>query len=295
MPLQDVWDRISLLQEGEPLTVFCRKVDLNYQAMKKSSQRKTAPDTQSLEKIASFFHADLRWLVTGEKSTTRLGLRAGRKLKELRKSRGWSADELAEKLALNAGVLKMYEKGIGQIPLDLLNELAKKLGAPPHEFLLEGESQPVRSPEFKVIQAGSAKHAMTLNEEDFVSIPLTGSAIAAGQPIIQEEAIEDYVLLHVRAVGRRKNLVASRVDGSSMEPMLQSGDIVVIDRNDKKILKNRIYAIFFEDGLTAKYAEKRKDLLILRPVNPNAQVQIVSLKEHPDPVVGRIIGAWKEF
>ncbi len=284
-----------MLQEGEPLTVFCRKVALNYQAMKKSSQRKTAPDTQSLEKIARFFRADLRWLVTGERHTTRLSLRVGRKLKEFRKHKGWSPDELAAKLSLNADVLQMYEKGIGQIPLDLLNELAKKLGAAPHEFLLEGEAHPARPPEFKVIQAASAKPAMKLNEEDFVSIPLTASSIAAGHPIIQENAIEDYVLLHVRAVGRRKNLVASRVDGESMEPMLRSGDIVVIDRNDKKIQKNRIYAIFFEEGLTAKYVEKQKDMLVLRPVNPNAQVQIVSLNEHPDPVVGRIIGAWKEL
>ena len=80
-----------------------------------------------------------------------------------------------------------------------------------------------------------------------------------------------------------------------MEPMLHSGDIVVIDRDDKKMLKNRIFAIFYEEGLTAKYVENQKNLLILRPINPNSQVQIINLQENPDPIVGRVIGAWKEL
>ena len=89
--------------------------------------------------------------------------------------------------------------------------------------------------------------------------------------------------------------MASRVDGDSMEPMLHSGDIVVIDRDDKKLLKNHIFAIYYDEGLTAKYVECQKDLLILRPINPISQVQIINLNEHPDPIVGRVIGAWKEL
>ena len=150
-------------------------------------------------------------------------------------------------------------------------------------------------PELKIYQPTNIKGAPTVKGEDYISIPLTSSSIAAGQPIIQENKIEDYVLLHIRAAKKRKNLVASRVDGDSMEPMLHSGDIVVIDRDDKKMLKNRIFAIFYEEGLTAKYVENQKNLLILRPINPNSQVQIINLQENPDPIVGRVIGAWKEL
>jgi len=38
-----------------------------------------------------------------------------------------------------------------------------------------------------------------------------------------------------------------------------------------------------------------ENLLILRPINPTAEVQIIDLNEHADPIVGRIIGAWKEL
>jgi len=293
MSNKDLWHRISLLQEGQPLTAFCQQVGLNYEAMKKSSQRQTAPDTRSLEKIACHFRTDFHWLVSGDIKISKLSLKAGKRLKHFRKQLGWSLNDLATKTSINATILEFYEKGQAPIPLDLLNDLAKKLNVAPHEFLLEEESHQV--PELKVFQAASAKNAPKLREEDYVSIPLTESSIAAGQPIIQADKIEDYVILHIRAAGRRNNLVASRVDGESMEPMLHSGDIVVIDRDDRRVLKNKIYAIFHEDGLTAKYVERKKDLLILHPLNPTFDPQSIKLQEHPDPIVGRIIGAWKQL
>ncbi|MCH7623238.1 MAG: LexA family transcriptional regulator [Nitrospinae bacterium] len=295
MPAKKIWNRIGLLQEGLALTAFCRQVGLSYQAMKKCSQRQIAPDTKSLVKIARHFRTDFDWLVTGEKKSNKLNVIMGKKIKQFRKMRGWSLNDLAEKVSINLKILDLYEKGQAQISFDLLADLAKKLEVSPHEFLVEEDAYPVQVPELKVFQANSAKNAPKLREEDYVSIPLTESSIAAGQPIIQADKIEDYVLLHIRAAGKRNNLVASRVDGDSMEPMLHSGDIVVIDRDDKRIVKNRIYAIFHEEGLTAKYVERKKELLILRPINPNSDVQIIDLKELPDPIVGRIIGAWKEL
>lgn len=295
MPAKNIWNRIGLFQEGLALTAFCKQVGLNYQSMKKCSQRQTSPDTNSLVKIARHFRTDFDWLATGEKNSNKLNVRMGRKLKQFRKLRGWSLNDLAKKVSSNPKVLELHEKGQAQISLDLLADLAKRLEVMPHEFLVEEEAFPVQIPELKVFQATSAKNAPKLRAEDYVSIPLTESSIAAGQPIIQADKIEDYVLLHIRAAGKRNNLVASRVDGESMEPMLHSGDIVVIDRDDKRVQKKRIFAIFHEEGLTAKYVERKKDLLILRPINPNSDVQIIDLKELSDPIVGRIIGAWKEL
>ncbi len=48
-------------------------------------------------------------------------------------------------------------------------------------------------------------------------------------------------------------------------------------------------------GLTAKFLERQNDLLILRPINPNAAVQIIYLNENPQPIVGKIISAWKDL
>lgn len=295
MPIKEIWDRIAVLQEGQPLAAFCRCVGLNYQTMRKCSQRGAAPDTVSLAKIAQHFRADLRWLITGENPSGTMNLKIGKKLKELRKKQNLSLGKLGEILSIHKQTLEFYEKGAWSVPWDLLHEFANKLGVAPHEFFMENNAQSVQIPELNIFQTSSAKNAPKISQEDYVSIPLTDSAIAAGQPIIQEENIEDYVLLHVRAAGKSSNLVASRVDGTSMEPMLHSGDIVVVDRNEKILVKGRIFAVYYEGGLTAKYLERQKSLLILRPLNPISEVQIINLNEQPDPVVGRIIGAWKEL
>ena len=80
-----------------------------------------------------------------------------------------------------------------------------------------------------------------------------------------------------------------------MEPMLHPGDIVVIDRDDKMIVKYKMFAIYHDGGLNAKFLEKKTNLVILRPINPNAEIQSIDLNENPQPIVGRIIGAWKDL
>lgn len=288
-------DRVEFLKGNQPLTDFCEEIGLNYRALQKCFQRNTPPDMKSIAKIAAYYRANLNWLITGECTSSKLNIKVGKKLKLLRKKTGWSKKELGEKLKMSTKVLDFYENGTWPISADLLHDFAKSLNIPPQEFLQEGDSSPVQIPELKIFQTSSTKGAPKIRNEDYVSIPLTDSAIAAGQPIIQTDNIEDYVLLHIRSAGKRDNLVASRVDGDSMEPTLHSGDIVVIDRDDKKILKNKMYAIFYENGLTAKFVQRQKDLLILQPINPQAQVQIINLNEDPDPIVGRIVGAWKDF
>lgn len=296
MPKTQVWERIESLPGSNNLAEFCREVGLDYEKFKKSHRRNNGPpDSITLDKIARHFRLDLRWLITGTNSTSPLDQRIGKRLKQLRKRKGWSLEEMSEHVSFFPQVLKNYENGNWVVSTDILNDLAGKLNIPANELLKEHDTLPVQVPELKVFQPNSIAGAPAIKGEDYVSIPLTNSSIAAGQPIIQENNIEDYVLLHIRAAGKKKNMVASRVEGDSMEPMLHSGDIVVIDRDDKKIIKKGIFAIFYDEGLTAKYVESQENMLILRPINPNSQLQIINLNEHPDPIVGRVIGAWKEL
>ena len=208
--------------------------------------------------------------------------------------KGWSQEELASKLTISPQVLELYDQGKCLFSSDLIHKFSEVLEVHPSALIDDGSTM-FQSPQLKIFQTTSAQKDPQISGEDFVSVPLTESAIAAGQPIIPQENIEDYVLLHIRAAGKRSNLVASRVDGHSMEPMLHPGDIVVIDRDDKIIVKNKMFAIYHEGGLTAKFLEKKSDLLILRPINPNAEIQIIDLNENPQPVVGKVIGAWKDL
>ena len=114
---------------------------------------------------------------------------------------------MGRRVCLFPQVLQNYENGHWPISPDLLNDLAEKMNIPPYEFLREGDKL-LQVPELKIYQPKNIAGAPTIKGEDYISIPLTDSSIAAGQPIIQENNIEDYVLLHIRAAGKRKNLVA---------------------------------------------------------------------------------------
>ncbi len=293
--MKNVLIRISCLRNEFPLSQFCQEVGLNYEKLKKAFQRDTFPDAETLFLIANHFQIDLKWLISGLPKNSPFHHAIGKRLIQVRKSKGWSTTQFASFVGLRENVLQLYEKGSGAISLCFLRKLEETSGIVLMDAARENFSELPAAPELRVIAPDNMESGPGLNKEDYISIPLTDSAIAAGQPIIQENNIEDYVLLHIRAAGKRANLVASRVDGQSMEPMLHSGDIIVIDRNDKTIARNKMYAVFYEEGLTAKYLEQQEDWLILRPINPNSQVQIIRLREQPDPVVGRIIGSWKEL
>jgi phage repressor protein C with HTH and peptisase S24 domain len=291
--LNPTLQRILDLQAGQSLTEFCQAVGLTYENMKKCLQRNGLPDTEALSKIAQYFHLDLQWLVSGRVPDSLLNHSIARRIAAFREFQGWSMEQMAARLSLPCHVLDLYEQGKCLFSSDLIEQLSAALGIHPSALLTDEELY--QSPRLKVFQTTSTQKTPQIAGEDFVSVPLTESAIAAGQPIIPKDSIEDYVLLHIRAAGKRANLVASRVDGHSMEPMLHPGDIVVIDRDDKIIVKNKMFAIYHEGGLTAKYLERKNNLLILRPINPVAEIQIIDLNENPQPVVGKIIGAWKDF
>lgn len=293
--MKNVLIQISGLKNDLSLTRFCQDVGLNYEKLKKAFQRDTFPDAETLFLIANHFHIDLQWLVSGHPKDSSFHQAIGQRLVNVRMEKRWSQAQMASFLGLSETVLQWYEAGSGAISLLFLSELKTTTGDHLFNFNPNNNVETSPRPELRVIIPENMEKGPPLRQEDYVSIPLTGSAIAAGQPIIQENNIEDYVLLHIRAAGKRTNLVASRVDGDSMEPVLHSGDIIVIDRNDKTIARNKMYAVFYEEGLTAKYLEQQEGWLILRPINPNSQVQIIRLDEQPDPVVGRIIGSWKEF
>lgn len=292
--LNNLLQRILILQEGQSLADFCQNVGLNYETTRKCFQRNGLLDSESLSKIADYFHIDLQWLVSGTEPSSRLNQTIAKKIKDFRISRGWSQNELGLKLSIAPKVLELYEQGKCQFSSDLIQKFSDAFEVHPSALTDDGSLQ-FQSPQLKIFQTTSAQKDPQVSGEDFVSVPLTESAIAAGQPIIPQENIEDYVLLHIRAAGKRTNLVASRVDGHSMEPTLHPGDIVVIDRDDKVIVKNKMFAIYHEGGLTAKFLEKKANLLILRPINPIAEIQIIDLNENPQPIVGKVIGAWKDL
>lgn len=62
----------------------------------------------------------------------------GKRLRSLRKSRGWSQERLGEALAVSKGMVSQWENDIVTIPIDRLLELAKHVEFS-FDWLLKGQ------------------------------------------------------------------------------------------------------------------------------------------------------------
>jgi len=224
----------------------------------------------------------------------------GKRIKQLRGKH--TLVGFAELIGVSHTSVKRYEEGV----LPDINVLLKiaNVGKVDLGWLLLGGPLPsdVRDerPLKFVINAPAAMPASRPNESDYVTVPLTAGAIAAGSPRITEDDVIDYFLVHQRALkrsGASRNLIACALEGDSMAPHLRSGDIVVIDRNiDKeRIDEKKIYAVYHAGGITAKKLQKEGYHLYLIPTSPAERIRHIDLRESDSPVVGLVIAAWRNL
>ncbi|MBI4666196.1 MAG: LexA family transcriptional regulator [Nitrospinae bacterium] len=231
-----------------------------------------------------------------------------KRIKDVRGER--TLKEFAELVGVSHTSIRRYEEG-AMPDIDILLKIAEVAGMDLGR-LITGKPLPADVRDTKPVifhlhpsrgaARGFAEPAFPSGREGehYISVPLTEGRIAAGMPIITEENVIDHILLHMRVLkqsGASKNLIACRVQGESMLPHLNPGDIVIIDRDvDKeRILERKIYAVYEGGGITAKMLQKDGSHLYLIPLNLAEKIQHIDLRENENPIVGLVIGAWRNF
>ncbi len=214
------------------------------------------------------------------------GLR--KRLKEIRGKE--TLQSFGKRIGVAHTTVRRYEDGMIPSPEVLLN--ISNISSRSVEWILTGGESG---------QAVAPSVPERLPEDEYLSIPLVEGKIAAGEPMIAEEDVIDWVVVHVRPLrkkmARQPNLVACRVAGDSMWPLLENGDIIVIDRgiDSEKIVKGRMYAVWVEGGLTVKLLQREKNSLFLIPANSAESVRVVDLITQRADIVGVVIGGWRNF
>jgi SOS-response transcriptional repressor LexA len=224
----------------------------------------------------------------------------GKRIKHIRGKR--TLHQFANLVGVSHTSVKRHEDGT--LPdINILLKIAK-IGEVDLGWLLLGKPLPSDVREYRPLQfkvdAPQSVTGARLNEADYISVPLTEGKIAAGNPRIAEEDVIDYFLFHMRALkkaGVSRDLIACRLEGESMAPHLNSGDVVVIDRgiDKERIEEKKIYAIYMDGGITAKTIQKEGYHLYLIPSNISEKIQHIDLREDESPIVGLVIGAWKNL
>ena len=126
--------------------------------------------------------------------------------------------------------------------------------------------------------------------KEMTSIPLLGT-IAAGQPLLADEQVEDFYPLPLDFVHSNKQLFMLRVQGESMiEAGIFDGDLLVVEQTPQ-VANGEIAAVLLEDSATVKYFYKEKDFYRLRPAN-SSMADIIA---HEVQILGRVIALLRRF
>ncbi|WP_299202506.1 LexA family transcriptional regulator [uncultured Amphritea sp.] len=174
----------------------------------------------------------------------------GENVRTLRKEKGWTQEELARRISISRGRIAQIEKDShADVKADTLLSLAKAFGCSPNDLKngWQTESDPLN-------------HFQT----HMVDIPVLDVELAAGNGThVDAEKVKEWVPMSQDWILQNnlydQNLVIVKVRGESMKPRLQDGDLLLIDKSDKKPVSGNIYAIATDDDLRVKRLQKRID------------------------------------
>lgn len=196
----------------------------------------------------------------------------GDQLRKLRRERGMSQEDLAKLLGTSKQVISRYETGQRSPKITVASDYAMKLGIPLSE--LEGSSDSHVESQFPL-----PSNLIPIAQMPHHRVPLIGS-VAAGEPIIADQQYDVYVDSPDQAD------YALTIEGDSMEPLYQNGDVVYIKCQDD-VDDGRIAVVLLDDSAALQHIYHAQDGLLLVSENAKYPPRLVSFSEYD---VIRILG-----
>lgn len=205
-------------------------------------------------------------------------------IKRLRKSRGWTQPQLADRLSVSKQTISNWETGIKVPRMGSLQKLADlfdvKIGEITNASIERSDRAKNHRPSNVIYPVGSGFERRT--------IPIIGE-IACGDPITAEENIEGYTEEIFEKPVPSGTLFGLRCKGNSMEPTIHDGSIVTI-REQPDVEDDEIAAVLIDDDneATLKRVKHQGDSVILIPDNKEFPPIILN-KDNPGRILGKVI------
>lgn len=200
-----------------------------------------------------------------------------------------SGDELARVTAIPRRTLEYYMTGRSEPKVTRCVEIAKAVGVN-IGWLASGEGEMREGP------ATASWH-----EDAYVYVPLYDTYCSGGHGAWNEDARILTMLAFTAHSVRKKGLEPSRlsairVDGDSMEGLLDDGDTVLIDHGRNMLEGEAVYVIQLDDHLYAKRLQRQFDGSIQIISENKAYKDLVVPREQLNDlrIIGRVVwaGGW---
>jgi len=193
-------------------------------------------------------------------------------------------NELVRKKHANRGALKLFSESV-DVGSDVLSKFQT----------YDESSDPSFRTVYKILRGLLNRPPIYLNgKEDYLAIPLVQGRIAAhpsGE--IPGDAIESWLWLPKSELHGRRRLVAVRLgeESDSMLPLLSPGATVVIDRADREITPDGLFAVRLPDLESCavkriQLVPEKKSVLLLSE-NKAYPPELVDWHEHL--LIGRVV------
>lgn len=218
----------------------------------------------------------------------------GKRLKEMRATKGLTQLQLCEILEIPQSNLVRYENDRGNLTYEKLQKIYQ-LGIN-LEWLIMGEGEMLRNGEnTRDLTVKENKNLIPI-DENLIKIPLLNIKASAGVGFVNyQEDVKDYIGIPARFLGGYlpKNVALLFADGDSMEPIMHSGDLLLVSPKDQELISERIYIIrAFDELRVKKLIRKINGNIIIKSENERYGSEEVSLQEWTDnniEIVGRVI------
>lgn len=194
----------------------------------------------------------------------------GKRIREKREAIGMTQEELASKLGYkNKSSIAKIETGANDIIQSKVVEFANILGTT--VAYLMGWDEPPHS-------------------RKGVAINVLGR-VAAGLPL---EAIEDIIDTEEisEEMAKTGEFFGLQIDGDSMEPRMQKGDVVIVRKQDDAESGDIVIAMINGDDATCKRLRKYRDGIELISNNPSYEPMFFSNEEimsKPVKIIGKVV------
>ncbi len=204
--------------------------------------------------------------------------------------------QLTEKQRSVLEFLKQHIKEYGYPPTqkEVCDEfgLASATGAKRHLQALERKGYITRDSRARsiTILEDEAEINKSVEQLQATSLPLLGKT-AAGCPLYSEEHAEDHIPIPTSWLVPGKEHFLLTVQGSSMEPTISDGDLIVVC-NEQNARNNDIIVAVIEDELTTKRFFKSNNRISLLSDNPDYPDIIITQEIR---IAGTVIGLLRQF
>lgn len=193
---------------------------------------------------------------------------------------GKSMSAIAREMGITPQAVRAYREGISIPSMDKLDGLAKATG---------------KSSEWMHLGIGDKENHQT----GIISVPLLEVSASAGtgfmnfseQVVRRVDFYEDWLKQNVR-YSKGSNLDLISASGDSMEPTINSGDILLVDHGINEVLYDSIYVAMVNGELYVKRFQKTPSRSLLM-ISDNPKYRAFELKPEDDVrIIGRVVYYW---